>query len=144
MSALPSRDLDDGPDHAVDALSTGRRVLDIEADALRATAAGLDRSFALAVDRIAGIKGRVIVTGMGKSGHIGCKIAATFASTGTPALFVHPAEASHGDLGMITRCDLVLALSNSGETPELADIVGDDLHIAQLPLPALVFDVQPL
>ena len=88
-----------------------------------ATAAALDETFARAVDEIARIAGRVIVTGMGKSGHIGRKIAATFASTGTPALFVHPAEASHGDLGMITPDDLVLALSNSGETPELADIV---------------------
>ncbi len=88
-----------------------------------ATAAALDGTFTVAVERMAAIKGRVIVTGMGKSGHIGRKIAATFASTGTPALFVHPAEASHGDLGMITADDLVLALSNSGETPELADIV---------------------
>jgi arabinose-5-phosphate isomerase len=105
------------------ALATGRRVLAIEADALQALAAALDARFADAVERIAGIGGRVIVTGMGKSGHIGRKIAATFASTGTPALFVHPAEASHGDLGMIAEGDLVLALSNSGETPELADIV---------------------
>ena len=102
---------------------TGRRVIGIEADALAATAAALDGRFARAVARIAAIEGRVIVTGMGKSGHVGRKIAATFASTGTPALFVHPAEASHGDLGMITPADLVLALSNSGETPELADIV---------------------
>ena len=83
----------------------------------------LDGRFSRAVKRLAALKGRLIVTGMGKSGHISRKIAATFASTGTPALFVHPAEASHGDLGMITPDDLVLALSNSGETPELADIV---------------------
>ena len=124
MSALSSKAVDHEADGAPDALATGRRVLSIEADALLAAAAALDDSFALAVERIAGIDGRVIVTGMGKSGHIGRKIAATFASTGTPALFVHPAEASHGDLGMITKADLVLALSNSGETPELADIVG--------------------
>ncbi|MDH3661516.1 MAG: KpsF/GutQ family sugar-phosphate isomerase [Alphaproteobacteria bacterium] len=128
MSALPSTDLDrvsdrQAGDRNACALATGRRVLGIEADALMATAAALDQTFAHAVDMIAGINGRVIVTGMGKSGHIGRKIAATFASTGTPALFVHPAEASHGDLGMITSDDLVLALSNSGETPELADIV---------------------
>ncbi len=110
-------------DEASDAVLTGRRVLGIEADALTATAAGLDERFAAVVDRIAGIQGRVIVTGMGKNGHIGGKIAATFASTGTPALFVHPAEASHGDLGMITTSDLILALSNSGETPELADLI---------------------
>lgn len=124
MSALPSKRLDDvSEDAAHAAVSTGRRVLTIEADALRATADALDETFALVVERMAMIEGRVIVTGMGKSGHIGRKIAATFASTGTPASFVHPAEASHGDLGMITPADLVLALSNSGETPELADIV---------------------
>lgn len=130
MSALPRTDLDVTADLRVtgsvslSAVETGRRVLRIEADALDAIAEALDESFAVAVDRISAIDGRVIVTGMGKSGHIGRKIAATFASTGTPALFVHPAEASHGDLGMITSADLVLALSNSGETPELADIVG--------------------
>jgi len=124
MSAILSKPLECEPDEAVSAVATGRRVLGMEADALSALARLLDQSFADAVARIAGIDGRVIVTGMGKSGHIGRKIAATFASTGTPALFVHPAEASHGDLGMITASDLVLALSNSGETPELADIVG--------------------
>ncbi|MGI9509038.1 MAG: KpsF/GutQ family sugar-phosphate isomerase [Geminicoccaceae bacterium] len=123
MNALPSSALDHAADSAPDAVATGRRVLSMEADALLAAAADLDGTFALAVERMAGIGGRVIVTGMGKSGHIGRKIAATFASTGTPAFFVHPAEASHGDLGMITSSDLVLALSNSGETPELADIV---------------------
>ncbi len=113
----------DHEEEASDAVRTGRRVLAIEADALTAAAASLDERFAAVVDRIAGIQGRVIVTGMGKNGHIGGKIAATFASTGTPALFVHPAEASHGDLGMITTSDLILALSNSGETPELADLI---------------------
>ena len=115
--------IDDTRQDASSAIATGQRVLRIEADALAAAAATLDETFAEAVERIAIIEGRVIVTGMGKSGHVGRKIAATFASTGTPALFVHPAEASHGDLGMITSADLVLALSNSGETPELADIV---------------------
>jgi arabinose-5-phosphate isomerase len=124
MSALPTTDLDVAESAGFSAVESGRRVLRIEADALYAVAEALDDAFALAVDRIAAISGRVIVSGMGKSGHIGRKIAATFASTGTPALFVHPAEASHGDLGMITSADLVLALSNSGETPELADIVG--------------------
>jgi len=104
-------------------LSIGRRVLDREADALRALSAALDDSFAQAVELILSATGRVIVSGMGKSGHVARKIAATFASTGTPAHFVHPAEASHGDLGMLARGDVCLVLSNSGETPELADIV---------------------
>ena len=86
-------------------------------------AEGLDGSFSDAVELILKARGRVIVSGMGKSGHIGRKIAATFASTGTPAHFVHPAEASHGDLGMLAKGDVALVLSNSGETPELADIV---------------------
>jgi arabinose-5-phosphate isomerase len=85
---------------------------------------GLGDLFAAAVERIAGAKGRVIVSGMGKSGHVARKIAATLASTGTPALYVHPAEASHGDLGMIQRVDVILALSWSGETAELADLIG--------------------
>ncbi|MBQ1204073.1 MAG: KpsF/GutQ family sugar-phosphate isomerase [Loktanella sp.] len=104
-------------------LATARRVILQEAEALQALSAQLDRSFADAVQLLLDAKGRVIVTGMGKSGHIARKIAATLASTGTPAHFVHPAEASHGDLGMMTRGDVVLVLSNSGETPELADIV---------------------
>src|SRR3990172_5807799 len=81
-------------------------------------------------------QGRVIVTGMGKSGHVGHKIASTFASTGTPALFVHPAEASHGDLGMITEKDAVLALSNSGETAEMADLVAYTRRFATPPTAA--------
>ncbi|MBE0413068.1 KpsF/GutQ family sugar-phosphate isomerase [Yoonia sp.] len=109
-------------DHAK-LLMTARRVITDEAEALRQLSDGLGESFALAVDLLLKTKGRVIVSGMGKSGHIARKIAATFASTGTPAQFVHPAEASHGDLGMLTRGDVVMVLSNSGETPELADIV---------------------
>lgn len=104
-------------------LATARRVITQEADALQDLAQGLDQSFADAVQLLLAAKGRVIVSGMGKSGHIARKIAATFASTGTPAHFVHPAEASHGDLGMMQRGDAVLVLSNSGETPELADLV---------------------
>ena len=104
-------------------LASARRVIAAEADALHALSASLDDSFAKAVTLLLEAKGRVIVSGMGKSGHIARKIAATFASTGTPAHFVHPAEASHGDLGMMTRGDVVLVLSNSGETPELADLV---------------------
>ncbi len=104
-------------------LQTARRVITTEADALNTLAAGLSQPFADAVELLLNAKGRVIVSGMGKSGHIARKMAATFASTGTPAHFVHPAEASHGDLGMMAQGDVVLVLSNSGETPELADMV---------------------
>ncbi|MFV1849367.1 MAG: KpsF/GutQ family sugar-phosphate isomerase [Thalassospira sp.] len=104
-------------------LAIARRVLDIEANALRELANSLNGEFCDAINLIEGLKGRLVVTGMGKSGHIAKKIAATFASTGTPSFFVHPAEASHGDLGMIGKDDAVLALSNSGETPELSDII---------------------
>ncbi|MGH7715851.1 MAG: KpsF/GutQ family sugar-phosphate isomerase, partial [Vulcanimicrobiaceae bacterium] len=104
-------------------IAVARRVLDTEIVGLEALAAALDSSFADAVDKLATITGRVTVTGMGKSGHIARKIASTLASIGTPAQFVHPAEASHGDLGMLAAGDAVLALSNSGETSELADIL---------------------
>ena len=102
-----------------------------------ALAGALDERFERCVELLAATRGRVVVTGMGKSGHVARKIAATFASTGTPALYVHPAEASHGDLGMITADDVVLALSNSGETPELADIVAYTRRFA-IPLLAIV------
>lgn len=102
---------------------TARRVLGLEADAITALVERVDDAFSRACELILGCQGRVIVTGMGKSGHIGKKIAATLASTGTPSFFVHPGEASHGDLGMITRDDLVLALSNSGETSEVLAIM---------------------
>jgi arabinose-5-phosphate isomerase len=104
-------------------ISTARRVLTQEAHALTALATRLDGTFAQAVELFFAIAGRVVVTGMGKSGHIARKIAATLSSTGTPALFVHPGEASHGDLGMITEQDAVLALSNSGEAAELGAIL---------------------
>lgn len=104
-------------------LSTARRVIRIEADALSLLEQSLDSSFDAAVDLLLNATGRVIISGMGKSGHIARKIAATLASTGTPAHFVHPAEASHGDLGMMAQGDVALVLSNSGETPELADLV---------------------
>ena len=100
-----------------------RRVLRTEIAGLEALLASLDGAFTGAVEILAGVKGRVTVTGMGKSGHVARKIAATLSSTGTPAQFVHPGEASHGDLGMIAENDAVLALSNSGATAELADIV---------------------
>ena len=104
-------------------LDTARRVIRTEAEALVALADSLDARFRDAIDLMIACKGRVIVSGIGKSGHIANKIAATLASTGTPAQFVHPAEASHGDLGMITSDDLVLAISNSGEAPELANLL---------------------
>ena len=106
-------------------LTSGRDVLEQEAAALIALAKSLDGAFEEAVELVlAGTeKGRVIITGMGKSGHVGAKIAATMASTGTPAYFVHPGEASHGDLGMITTSDVVLAISHSGGTKELGDII---------------------
>lgn len=104
-------------------LDTARRVIRTEAEALITLADTLDGRFRDAIDLLLNAKGRVIVTGIGKSGHVARKIAATMASTGTPAQFVHPAEASHGDLGMITNADVVLAISNSGEAPELANLV---------------------
>ena len=106
-----------------DLLATGQRVIRREAEALSALAGALGTSFSKAVELLMAARGRVIVSGMGKSGHIARKIAATFASTGTPAHFVHPAEASHGDLGMVAEGDVLIVLSNSGETPELADIL---------------------
>lgn len=109
-----------------DILASGRSAIEVEIQGLQALAGALDESFVAAVracDVAISAKGRVIVTGMGKSGHVARKIAATMASTGTPAHFVHPAEASHGDLGMITQSDVVIALSNSGETKELSDMI---------------------
>ena len=105
------------------ALRLARETFDIEAAALQALAGRLDNRFAQAVQCMLQVPGRVVVMGMGKSGHVGRKIAATLASTGTPAFFVHPAEASHGDLGMLTAGDVVLAISNSGESDELAAIL---------------------
>jgi arabinose-5-phosphate isomerase len=104
-------------------IATGRRVIATEAAALGTLGGSLGQPFAAAIARILAAPGRLIVSGMGKSGHVARKIAATFASTGTPALFVHPAEASHGDLGMITAADVVLLLSNSGETAALSDLI---------------------
>ncbi|MDQ1846941.1 KpsF/GutQ family sugar-phosphate isomerase [Gemmobacter fulvus] len=113
-----------------DFLATGRRVIRRESEALDLLADHLGDSFNAAVRTILGARGRVIVCGMGKSGHIARKITATFASTGTPAQFVHPGEASHGDLGMVTQNDVALVLSNSGETPELADIIAHTRRFA--------------
>ncbi|OHX13293.1 KpsF/GutQ family sugar-phosphate isomerase [Chromobacterium sphagni] len=109
--------------HATSRLEMAREVLQIEAAALVTLAERLNGDFLAAIDAILACKGRVIVTGMGKSGHVGRKIAATLASTGTPAFFVHPAEAAHGDLGMITGEDIVIALSNSGEVNEITALL---------------------
>src|SRR6266568_3861529 len=113
----------------------GRQALTIEIDGLRAQVPRLGPDFARACRICLNCRGRIVVTGMGKSGHIGGKIAATLASTGTPAFFMHPAEAGHGDLGMITRSDAVLALSNSGETPELVLLLP---HLKRLGVPLIV------
>jgi arabinose-5-phosphate isomerase len=106
-----------------DAVAVARRVLSVEARALELLAENLDDAFAKAVEACGRLEGRIVCTGVGKSGHVARKIAATLASTGQPALFIHATEASHGDLGMIGPADAVLALSKSGETRELADVV---------------------
>jgi arabinose-5-phosphate isomerase len=108
---------------ASDAICLARQVIETEITGLEQLRRGIGPSFTQAIDLLFGLSGRVIVTGVGKSGHIGRKIASTFASTGTAAQFVHPSEASHGDLGMISQGDVVIALSNSGEAAELADII---------------------
>ena len=104
-------------------IEAGRDVLRIESAALSQFADALDDSFAQAVQILLATRGRIVISGMGKSGHVARKMAATFASTGAPAQFVHPGEASHGDLGMVTPADSLIVLSNSGETPELTDII---------------------
>jgi arabinose-5-phosphate isomerase len=116
-------------------LASARRALAIEAQAVAALVPRLDGGFANACRVCLACEGRVVVTGMGKSGHIARKIAATLASTGTPAFFLHPAEAGHGDLGMITRSDVVVAISNSGETPELVLLLP---HLKRLAVPLIV------
>ena len=115
-------------------LAAASRVLRIEGEALLAMAEALPADFAAAVEQLMACKGRVILSGIGKSGHIARKIAATFSSTGTPAYFVHPAEASHGDLGTITPSDMVIALSNSGETTELGDLIA---HTRRFTIPLI-------
>ncbi|WP_374522733.1 SIS domain-containing protein [Hydrogenophaga sp.] len=122
------------------ALELARETLCIEASAVTALAERLDERFSRAVTMVLACRGRVVVTGMGKSGHIGRKIAATLASTGTPSLFVHPAEASHGDLGMITTGDVVLAISNSGESEELTAILP---LIRRMGVPLIAFTGRP-
>jgi arabinose-5-phosphate isomerase len=117
-------------------LTRARQVLQIEAEAVAALAPRLDHNFSRACELLLACKGRAVVTGMGKSGHVGTKIAATLASTGTPSFFMHPAEASHGDIGMITATDVVIAISNSGETAELATILP---VIKRLDVPLIAF-----
>lgn len=123
------------------ALALAARTLDIEAEALAAVKARLSSSFTQAMKIILASSGRVVVMGMGKSGHVGRKIAATLASTGTPAMFVHPAEASHGDLGMVTAADVVIAISNSGESDEL-NVLLPVLKRAHVPLIAITGKLQ--
>ncbi|HNR22010.1 MAG TPA: KpsF/GutQ family sugar-phosphate isomerase [Steroidobacteraceae bacterium] len=115
-------------------LAAGRRALRIEATAVESLLERLDARFAAACRLCLACAGRIVVTGMGKSGHIGGKIAATLASTGSPSFFLHPAEASHGDLGMITRGDVVVAISNSGETPEVVTLLP---HLSRLGVPLI-------
>jgi len=121
-------------------IAAGRRALEIEGRAIGALVPRLDASFARACTICLASTGRVIVSGMGKSGHIGGKMAATFASTGTPSFFVHAAEASHGDIGMITREDVLLALSNSGETEEVLLLIP---HLARLGVPVIAVTGNP-
>jgi arabinose-5-phosphate isomerase len=121
-------------------IAAGRRALEIEGRAIAALQPRLDASFARACTLCLEVQGRVIVTGMGKSGHIGGKIAATLASTGTPSFFMHAAEASHGDIGMITRDDALLALSNSGETAEVLLVVP---HASRLGVPIIAITGNP-
>src|SRR6056300_6484 len=123
-----------------DLIETARRVLRIEAAALEQMASELPDDFSAVVDAILQTTGRVIVSGVGKSGHIGNKIAATLASTGTPASFVHATEASHGDLGMVTAADFCLLISNSGETSELRDIVA---HTRRFSIPMAAISSKP-
>jgi arabinose-5-phosphate isomerase len=115
-------------------LLAARRVTGLAMEAIRDLGLSLNGEFSRAIDTILAIKGRVIVSGMGKSGHIGRKIAATLASTGTPAHYIHPAEASHGDLGMVTKTDALLMLSNSGETAELSHLI---THAKRIGIPLI-------
>jgi arabinose-5-phosphate isomerase len=123
-----------------DAIAVGRRVLAQESEALSAQAGALDEAFARAVDLLFAARGRIISTGMGKAGHVARKIAATFASTGAPAFFVHPAEASHGDLGMVTEADVILGVSKSGESRELADILA---YAKRFAIPLIAITARP-
>ncbi|EPE9018981.1 KpsF/GutQ family sugar-phosphate isomerase [Campylobacter upsaliensis] len=122
-------------------LKIAKEVFEIEAEAIRNLSENLDHNFSKAIELILDIKGRCIISGMGKSGHIGAKIAATLASTGTPSFFMHPGEALHGDLGMITSEDVLIAISNSGETEELLKII-PAVKRRQIPLIAMSGNVK--
>jgi arabinose-5-phosphate isomerase len=135
MQTAPAPQADEGL-----LLGSARRSVDIETRAVQLLQSRLDARFVAACRLCLSCQGRVVVTGIGKSGHIAGKIAATLASTGTPAFFMHPAEAGHGDLGMITRTDVVLAISNSGETPELVVLVP---HLKRLGVPMIVLVGKP-
>jgi arabinose-5-phosphate isomerase len=128
------------PETQTSITESGQRVLTTEADALRQMATNMPADFEAVVQLMLTLKGRVIVSGIGKSGHIGRKIAATLASTGTPSSFVHCAEASHGDLGMVTRDDICLLISNSGETTEMRDIVA---HATRFSIPMVAISSKP-
>lgn len=134
--ARTSSDQDRGNSPAANHLASARRTITLEIEGLKALMTSLDGPFSAAVEALGAATGRVIVTGMGKSGHIARKMAATLASTGTPAQYVHPGEASHGDLGMITADDVILALSWSGETSELSSIISHAKRFA-IPLIAM-------
>ena len=123
-----------------DHIKVAQRVLEIEADALKRLSGNLTDDFSKVVDRLAALKGRIILAGVGKSGHVARKIAATLASTGSASLYVHPTEASHGDMGMITVDDAVIALSRSGETKELADVIG---FCKRFSIPLIAMTVNP-
>ncbi len=140
VMTVSSQKPDDATRDSNQDIDSARRVLGNEASALLALANSLGDEFIEALDIFSAVSGRVVVTGMGKSGHVGTKIAATLASTGTPAMFVHPAEASHGDLGMITSGDAIFALSNSGETTELTDMVS---YAARFSIPVVSLTGRP-
>lgn len=120
----------------LDLIKSAQRVIDTEIHGLEILKESFNDSFVKAIEKMTAVKGRIIVSGMGKSGHIGQKIAATLASTGTPAFFVHPSEASHGDLGMLTKDDLLLTISNSGESREMVDIISFSRRFA-IPMVAI-------
>lgn len=132
--------MDEGASFRGSMLEAARAVLTAEAEALQALAEALPEDFAAAVEMMRSAPGRVIVCGIGKSGHVGRKISATLASTGTPSYFVHAAEASHGDLGMIAKGDVCLLISNSGETAELSDVIG---YCARFGIPVVGLSSNP-
>lgn len=121
-------------------IANAKRTIDKEIEALKYMEAALDENLSKALDMMENCKGRIVVTGMGKSGHVGRKISATLASTGTPSFFVHPSEASHGDLGMLSNDDVVIAISNSGETKELSDIL---LYCKRFNIPLIAITKNP-